>query len=186
MSDSDSDWEEDDETTQTPPVVTAAASPAASAVASPSNAVVPSVLIALPITLALKEHPALAGGIPAGLTLLYDQPKNVITMLAYDQHKRPMLLEAFDGTKLLKPSLPFSLTLGDGDNNMMHQSQVVDSQARKWSVTFGTPHEAARMACNIAVATLVAKAAANAHIQQMSVDADSSMQNTQWSSKHAR
>ena len=102
MSDSDSDWDVDEDEVQadaspvvvTPAAATSASPVAAAAAASPTAAAAspssapPSVLLALPIQLSLKDHPALAAGIPAGITLLYDSAKNVITLLAYDQHKR--------------------------------------------------------------------------------------------------
>lgn len=86
MSDSDSDWESDSDVSVSGD--SAVATPSAPSVPPAASAAVPSVLLAMPITLALKDHPALAAGIPAGLTLLYDQAKNVLTLLAYDQHKR--------------------------------------------------------------------------------------------------
>lgn len=222
MSDSDSDWDVDEDEVQadaspvvvTPaaatsasPVAAAAASPTAAA-ASPSSAP-PSVLMALPIQLSLKDHPALAAGIPAGITLLYDSAKNVITLLAYDQHKRyhhdastrsalcahltraaahtgascscslcscayrPMLLEPLDGTKLLKSTLPFSFTMGDGDSaGPLGSATLLDSQSRKWTTTFASPAECARFAACLAVATLVAKAAAGTPVSALVIKHD--------------
>ena len=170
----DSDWDEEVTAEDAPASQEIAAVPAASptAAASPANGAIPNVLLALPITLALKDHPQLAGGIPAGLTLLYDAAKNIITLLAYDPHKRPMIVEAFDGAKLTKPTLPFLLTLGDGEGNAMQTSTLVDAQQRKWTATFGAPHEAGRMACNIAVASLIARAASNHAVNQIFVKHD--------------
>ena len=77
------------------------------------------------------------------------------------------MVEPFDGSKLPKPVLPFSLLLGDGEGDRLHQLQVTDHQARKWTAAFAAPQEAMRMMCNIAVATIVAKAAANTPMEQM-------------------
>ena len=97
MSDSDSDWESDHDDdvavvtsapVSTPSVTGAAPAPVAATPVAESSNVVPSVLVAHQVTLAMKDHPALAAGIPAGLTLLYDQAKNMITLFAYDPHKR--------------------------------------------------------------------------------------------------
>ena len=102
MSDgSDSEWEEeeDERTTAEPtngarlPLEPAASSSHGAVAAAPAPSVValspPSVLLALPITLALKDQPPPLGtGIPAGVTLLYDAAKNAITLVAYDEHKR--------------------------------------------------------------------------------------------------
>lgn len=72
-----------------------------------------------------------------------------------------MLLEPFDGAKLSKPVLPFSLSVSD------LSLSVSDSQSRQWTCTFGSTAEAARMACCIGVAAMVAKAAAVTQSNQM-------------------
>lgn len=86
---SDSEWDDSDTDDSSP-----AAAPSADVSASSASAVVassaapPTMLIAFPIQLCLPAHAVLAAGIPAGITLLYDAIKNIITILAYDAHKR--------------------------------------------------------------------------------------------------
>lgn len=84
-----------------------------------------------------------------------------------------MLLEPLDGTKLLKSTLPFSFSMGDGDSaGPLGSASLLDSQSRKWTTTFASPPECARFAACLAVATLVAKAAAGTPVSALFVKQD--------------
>jgi len=198
MSDN-SDWESDSDVEEQPPTQThqtptatnpntAATAATAGSVPTPtstSNVSVPPILLALPITLALKGHPALANGIPAGITLLYDAAKNVSTILVYDQHKRPMVVEALDGTKLLSrpsSSLPLDFTpiesspaSASGPSPTTAAASIIDGQGRKWSVTFESHAAMDRFIAVLSVASVIAKAAAsNVNLTQSLVKVDTS------------
>ena len=186
MSDDDSsewDSEPDEPQPQRSAAVAAVAAQTAAPAPAPAPASAtasgpPSVLFALPIQLALKEHPALAAGIPAGITLLYEQGKNIVTLLCYDAHKRPMRAEPIDGAKLLAAnskgvaSLPFAFTLGDGESagtGPLGSATLTDSQTRKWTVTFGGHNDAIKFAAVLGVAAAMAKAGAATAVSNVSV-----------------
>jgi hypothetical protein len=74
---------------------------------------------------------------------------------------------------LLKSTLPFSFTMGDGDSaGPLGSATLLDSQSRKWTTTFASPAECARFAACLAVTTLVAKAAAGTPVSALVIKHD--------------
>jgi len=86
----------------------------------------------------------------------------------------PVLVEPLDGAKFPKSTLPFNFALGDGDTGggsggARGSGTLADSQGRKWVCTFASQNDAGRFAAALGVATVVAKAAANTPLANMSV-----------------